>query len=235
MILDTMQAGDVRKELQSLADPKKARVLQGFFKTGPGQYGEGDIFLGIRVPQSRRVAKKFKDLSLDEIEMLLNSKIHEERLVALLILVHKHASSDKAGIAKFYLDHMHSVNNWDLVDLTAPTILGSLLSENSDRSLLYRLARSENIWERRVAIVSTLYFIRKNDLRDTLKIAEILLKDRHDLIHKAAGWMLREVGKRKQSALEAFLRKHHKTMPRTMLRYAIERLSDRKRQHYLMT
>lgn len=228
-----MNAQDVRKELEWLADLEKAKILQRFFKTGAGQYGEGDIFLGITVPQSRQLAKKFKDISLHEVKSLLNSKIHEERLVGLLILVHKHASADKAETAKFYLDNLQNVNNWDLVDLTAPNILGSFLAENKDRSLLYTLAKSENIWERRIAIVSTLFFIRKNNFRDTLQISEMLIKDKHDLIHKAVGWMLREVGKRDQAALEAFLEKHHKVMPRTMLRYAIERLSDRKRLHYL--
>jgi 3-methyladenine DNA glycosylase AlkD len=228
-----LRAQDVRKELQQLKDQEKAKVLQGFFKTGPGQYGEGDVFLGVTVPQSRQVAKKFREIPLNEIKLLLESKIHEERLVALLILVHRHASGDKAEIARFYLDNFHSVNNWDLVDLTAPSILGPFLAESADRSPLRKLARSENVWERRAAIVSTLYFIRRNDFGDTLQVAEMLLQDKHDLIHKAAGWMLREVGKRNQAILEAFLERYHQTMPRTMLRYAIERLSDRKRQHYL--
>lgn len=230
-----MQAGDVRKELQSLANPEKAAILQRFFKTGPGQYGEGDVFLGVVVPQSRRVAKKFGQLPLQEVRELLYSIVHEERLVALLILAQKYGSasdSEKEEIVKFYLDNIRQVNNWDLVDLSAPCILGAHLM-NRDRTLLYRLAKSGNIWERRIAIVATLYFIRNNDFSDTLGIAAMLLQDRHDLIHKSAGWMLREVGKRDAAAQEAFLERHCKTMPRTMLRYAIERLPERKRHHYM--
>jgi 3-methyladenine DNA glycosylase AlkD len=230
-------ADDVRKELKSMADPDKAAILQRFFKTGPGQYGEGDIFIGVRVPQSRQIAKKFSQLPLGEVRTLLYSRIHEERLVALLILARRYGSAsscmEKEEIVKFYLNHIKQVNNWDLVDLSAPNILGAHLVDSRDRRrLLYRLARSENLWERRIAIVATHHFIRNGDFSDTLKIAEMLLQDRHDLMHKAAGWMLREVGKRDAAAEEAFLEKHFSVIPRTMLRYAIERLPENKRRRY---
>jgi 3-methyladenine DNA glycosylase AlkD len=233
-----MKAADVRQELHSIADPDKAAILQRFFKTGPGHYGEGDIFIGVMVPQSRQVAKKFSKLRLGEVKTLLYSRFHEERLVALLILARRYTSApsskEKEEIIKFYLDNIKQVNNWDLVDLSAPNILGAHLVDNRDmRKLLYRLARSENIWERRIAIVSTHHFIRKGDFSDTLKIAEMLLQDRHDLIHKAAGWMLREVGKRDAAAEEAFIEKHCSIMPRMMFRYAIERLPESKRRHYM--
>ena len=205
--------------------------MQRFFKTGPGEYGEGDVFLGATVPQARKVAKSHHSCDLDTVRELLHSKIHEERLVGLLILVHKYDSGEK-GIAEFYLEHLKHVNNWDLVDLTAPIILGGHLFSTS-RSLLYRLARSKSLWERRIAIVATYYFIRSDDFGDTLKIAEILLGDDHDLIHKAVGWMLREVGKRDLSALENFLVRHRARMPRTMLRYAIECLPEKKRKFYM--
>jgi 3-methyladenine DNA glycosylase AlkD len=231
------KAADVRKELKSMADLDKAAILQHFFKTGPGHYGEGDIFIGVMVPQSRQIAKKFSQLPLGEIKTLLYSRIHEERLVALLILAWRYISSsssmEKEEIAKFYLEHIQQVNNWDLVDLSAPNILGAYLLDRDDRRpLLYRLAGSENLWERRIAILATLHFIRSGDFSETLKIAEILLHDRHDLIHKAVGWMLREVGKRDAAAEEAFLEKHCSVMPRTMLRYAIERLPGSKRCRY---
>jgi 3-methyladenine DNA glycosylase AlkD len=231
-----MKAVEVRKELKSMADPDKAAILQRYFKTGLGQYGEGDIFIGVMVPQSRKVAKKFSQLQLVEVKILLYSNIHEERLVALLILVWRYSSAlsnreEKEEIVKFYLDNIKQVNNWDLVDLSAPNILGAHLIDR-DRRLLYRLARSENVWERRIAILATYHFIRNGDFSDTLKIAEMLLQDRHDLIHKAAGWMLREVGKRDVASEEAFLEKHRSVMPRMMLRYAIERLPESKRRRY---
>jgi 3-methyladenine DNA glycosylase AlkD len=243
LIPDTgMKAADIRKELQSMADPDKAAMLQRFFKTGPGQYSEGDIFIGVMVPQSRQVAKKFSQLPLGEVRTLLYSGIHEERLVALLILARRYSSTssskeEKEEIVKFYLDNIKQVNNWDLVDLSAPNILGAhLLADKRDRRrLLYRFAGSENVWERRIAIVSTHHFIRNSDFSDTLKIAAMLLQDRHDLIHKAAGWMLREVGKRDTAAEEVFLEEHCNVMPRTMLRYAIERLPESKRRRYMKT
>lgn len=228
---------NIRKDLRAMADPAKAKILQGFFKTGPGQYGEGDVFLGVTVPQSRQVARKFSQLALGQVRALLYSSVHEERLVALLILAQKYSSASsnekEEEIVRFYLDNIKQVNNWDLVDLSAPCILGAHLMDR-DRTLLYMLARSDSVWERRIAIIATLHFIRNNDFRDTLKIAATLLHDRHDLIHKAAGWMLREVGKRDVAAEEAFLEKHCKVMPRTMLRYAIERLPERKRRRYMM-
>jgi 3-methyladenine DNA glycosylase AlkD len=224
-------SGRIRKDLRDVSDPSKAAIMQRFFKTGPGEYGEGDVFLGATVPQSRMVAKSHQSCNLETVSELLHSRIHEERLVGLLILVHKYDSGEK-GIAEFYLKHLGHVNNWDLVDLTAPNILGAHLSNNS-RSLLYKLARSKSLWEKRTAIVATYYFIRKNDFGDTLKIAEILLSDDHDLIHKAVGWMLREVGKRDLTALENFLRRNQTKMPRTMLRYAIERLPEKKKKFYM--
>jgi 3-methyladenine DNA glycosylase AlkD len=240
----TITADDVRKELKSISDPVKATILQRFFKTGPGQYGEGDLFIGIMMPQSRKLAKRFSQLPLEEVKTLLYSRIHEERLVALLILVWRYNSSppnsikEKEEIVKFYLDNIKQVNSWDLVDMTAPYILGAHLLADNNRSgrtrrlLLYRLAKSENIWERRIAIVSTYHFIRKGYYSDTLKIAEMLLHDRHDLIHKAVGWMLREVGKRDVAAEKAFLEKYWNIMPRAMLRYAIERLPESERHRY---
>jgi 3-methyladenine DNA glycosylase AlkD len=231
-----MKAEDIRRELKSMADPNKAAIMQRFFKSGPGQYGEGDIFIGVMVLQSRRVAKKFCQLPLGEVRTLLHSHIHEERLVALLILAWSYSSVSSSRekeeqIVKFYLDNIKQVNNWDLVDLSAPNILGAHLVDR-ERSLLYMLAGSENVWERRIAIIATHHFIRNGDFSDTLKIAEMLLQDRHDLIHKAAGWMLREVGKRDAAAQEAFLEKHWSVMPRMMLRYAIERLPESKRRRY---
>src|SRR5215210_2602179 len=231
----------VRKELQSMADPDKAAILQRFFKTAQGEYGEGDMLIGVMVPQSRQVANKFSQLPLGEVRTLLYSRIHEERLVALLILALRYSSAsscreEKEEIVKFYLDNIKQVNNWDLVDLSAPNILGAHLVDRDDkRRLLYKLAGSENVWERRIAIVATHHFIRNGDFSDTLKIAEMLLQDRHDLIHKAVGWMMREVGKRDAAAEKEFLEKHCSVMPRTMLRYAIERLSERKRRRYMIS
>ncbi len=226
----------LRTDLKKAANPKKAKLLQGFFKTGKGEYGEGDIFLGITVPQLRKIALKFKNLSFAEIKTLLKSKIHEERLIALLILV----SNFEKGLSqkknyKFYLACTKYINNWDLVDLSASRIVGRFLFENPGlKPILYKLARSQNLWERRIAIISTLYFIVKGEFKETFKIAEILLNDRHDLIQKAVGWMLREVGmKCSVSAEKEFLSKHYKQMPRTMLRYAIERFPEEDREKYL--
>ena len=221
----------IRKDLRASGDPARAKVMQSFFKTGPGQYGEGDVFLGVTVPQSRKIAKMHQAVDLDAVRDLLHSSIHEERLVGLLVLVHKHNSGEK-GVVDFYLENLHQVNNWDLVDLSAPCILGASLADE-DRSLLLKLARSDCLWEKRIAIVTTLYFIRRNEFEDTIKIAEILLRDGNDLIHKAVGWMLREVGKRNASVLEKFLAAHYSEMPRTMLRYAIERLPEKKKKFYM--
>tara|TARA_Y100000310_G_scaffold162731_1_gene162675 strand:- start:6977 stop:7684 length:708 start_codon:yes stop_codon:yes gene_type:complete len=228
----------LKAELKKHADSEKAKILHRFFKTGKGQYGEGDIFLGIVVPKQREIVKKFGgDLSIAHVQKLINSKIHEERLIGLLILVERYKKGDekeKKFIFNLYLSNSKKVNNWDLVDLTAPNIVGNyLLNKKQERKILYKLAKSENLWEKRIAIISTFAFIRKNDFADTLKISKILLKDKHDLIHKAVGWMLREVGKRDQDKEEKFLKKHYKNMPRTMLRYAIERFEESLRKKYL--
>lgn len=226
---------NLKQELKNLANPKQAEVLQRFFKTGKGEYGEGDVFLGIRVPVQRKVAKQFKDLELLEIGELLNSEIHEERLVSLLILIEQYQKADeklKKKLYDFYLSNAKNINNWDLVDLSAPKIMGDYLLDKS-RVILYKLAKSENLWEKRIAILSTFTFIRNNEYEDTLKIAEILLSDKHDLIHKAAGWMLREVGKKDQMVEEVFLKKFCKIMPRTMLRYSIERFDKGKKEFYM--
>jgi 3-methyladenine DNA glycosylase AlkD len=225
----------LKADLKSLANPEKAKILSGFFKAGKGQYGEGDVFLGVMVPQQRLIAKKYSSLTLKDIKTLLSNKIHEYRMVALFILVNQFREADEAGkkqIAGFYLDNTRRINNWDLVDLSAPYILGEHLAEN-DTAILYRLAASDDLWKRRIAIIATFAFIRRNKFGDTLRIAEALLHDRHDLIHKAAGWMLREVGKRDVKTLEQFLGEHARAMPRTMLRYAIERFDEEKRRYWL--
>ena len=226
----------LKKELQELADEKQAEILQRFFKTGKGEYGEGDIFLGIKVPIQRNVAKKYFGLSLPKIQELLKSNIHEHRLIGLIILSNKYKESkeeDQANIFNFYLKNTKNINNWDLVDVTAPNIVGHFLSDKK-KNILYNLARSNNLWERRIAIVSTFNFIRKQEFEDTLALSEILLDDKHDLMHKAVGWMLREVGKKDEAVLEAFLKQHYKVMPRTMLRYSIERFDEDKRKKYLL-
>jgi len=222
--------------IQSFADPKKALILQRFFKTGKGEYGEGDVFLGIVVPTQRKIAKQFATLPRNEIEKLLVSKVHEHRLIALLILIEQFEKSDeivKNIIYNFYLSHTKYINNWDLVDLSAYHIVGAYL-EKKDRRILYDLAKSKLLWDRRIAILSTFYFIRKGEFEDTILIAKILLHDTHDLIQKAVGWMLREVGKRGGEKEELiFLDKYAHKMPRTMLRYAIERLPEDKKSTYL--
>lgn len=224
-------------ELSGAANPEKAEILSRFFKTGKGQYGEGDVFLGITVPVQRRIAKKYSGLELPDLERLLSSKIHEHRLVSLLILVEKFRKGDEAlreEIVRFYLDHTGQVNNWDLVDLSAEKILGEYLAGRKDKALLSRLARSGNLWERRIAIMATFAFIKRNRFDETLRVAGILLPDPHDLIHKAVGWMLREVGKRDMEKEESFLRKYHGKMPRTMLRYAVERFDEGRRKYWLL-
>ncbi len=228
-------AGTAQRRLRSLADPKVAAILARFFKTGPGQYGEGDRFIGVKVPASRKVAKEFKRLPLTEVECLLHLEIHEERLLALVILVGQFEKGDDAGrkaIYDLYLANTRHINNWDLVDLSAPQIVGGYL-ETRSRKPLDRLAKSASLWERRISILATHWFIRHGDLADTIRIAEKLLSDKEDLIHKAVGWMLREVGKRDVAVLEEFLGQHCRVMPRTMLRYAIERFSEERRRAYL--
>lgn len=225
----------IKKNLQKCANPEKAKILSNFFKTGKGQYGEGDIFLGITVPEQRRIARKYSALPLRGLRALLSSSIHEHRLVALLILIEKYRKGDdriKGEIFDFYLRHTKHINNWDLVDLSAPNILGDHLLDK-DRSVLCRLAESESLWERRMAIMATFAFIKRDDFEDTLRVSTLLLHDTHDLIHKAVGWMLREIGKRAPEKEEEFLTKHYRKIPRTMLRYAIERFDEVKRRTYL--
>jgi 3-methyladenine DNA glycosylase AlkD len=226
---------DVQGELRKLAHPEKAKILSGFFKTGKGDYGEGDLFLGITVPEQRKIAKKYSGLPLKDIRKLLSSKIHEYRLVALLMLIRQYGKSDERRekeIFDFYLANTRHINNWDLVDLSAPNIMGDYLLDK-DRAIVYKLAKSDNLWEKRIAIMATFMFIRNNQFDDTFRIAEILLYDQHDLIQKAVGWMLRETGKRNQTQEEAFLKKYCGEMPRTMLRYAVERFDEQKRRLYL--
>lgn len=225
----------LKQEIAALKNPEKAKILQRFFKTGKGEYGEGDTFLGASVGDQRKVAKKFKTTALEKLKPLLESKIHEERLVALLILVEKFQKMDekeKKHVFDFYFENVQGVNNWDLVDLTAPKIVGEFLLDKN-KCILYELAGSNSLWEKRIAIIATYAFIRKGQFNDTLAIAEKLLEDKHDLIHKAVGWMLREVGKKDLVVEEQFLKKHYKQMPRTMLRYAIEKFEEKKRLAYL--
>jgi len=225
----------LRKELEKLADKEKAALLQRFFKTGKGQYGEGDIFLGVMVGNTRKVAKRFGEMPLKEVKKSLYSGIHEERLAALLVLVHKFekgSEEEKRKIYDFYLENAKQVNNWDLVDLTAPKIVGAFLLEK-DKRILRKLAKSSNLWEKRISILATFTFIRKGEFKDALEISKMLLQDKHDLIHKAVGWMLREVGKKNFKVEESFLKKHYKEMPRTMLRYAIEKFPEPRRKAFL--
>lgn len=229
----------LKEEMAGMADREKAKLLAGFFKTGPGEYGQGDVFLGINVPRQREVAKKYKDLPLAQVKSLLKSGIHEHRLTALIILTGRYGKADpgeREKIFEFYLAMAKAgrINNWDLVDVSAPNIVGEFLLANPGRrSVLGQLARSESLWERRIAVLATGAFIRAGEFGPTLRIAKLLLRDEHDLIHKAVGWMLREVGKRDQGVEEGFLEKNAQAMPRTMLRYAIERFSQRKRKNYM--
>lgn len=230
-----MNSQDLQRRLRELASPADAAFLAGFFKTGPGQYGHGDVLIGVRVPATRKVAVEFKNLPLCEVERLLHSAIHEDRLAALIILVMQAAGADaktRKAIYTLYLANTRFVNNWDLVDVSAPELVGAYLADKSRRPLL-RLAKSAWLWDRRISILATLHFIRLGQFADTLRIAEMLLGDRHDLIHKAVGWMLREVGKRDVAVLEEFLGQHGRAMPRTMLRYAIEKFPEAKRRRFL--
>jgi 3-methyladenine DNA glycosylase AlkD len=226
---------ELKKELKSLSNPAKIGVFQKFFKTGKGEYGEGDIFLGITVPVQRVVAKKYIDINLNDVFILLKDPIHEFRLTSLFILVMKYRKSDKTGkekITKLYLKNTKNVNNWDLVDTSASIILGEYLLDKP-RGIIFKLAKSENLWERRIAVLSTYAFLRNNDFDDAIKIYTMLLRDKHDLMHKAVGWMLREAGKRKINVLINFLDRNCTVMPRTMLRYAIEKLPEKQRKYYL--
>ncbi len=231
------------KELKNKEQPLRAKILSRFFKTGKGEYGEGDFFLGITVPEIRKIAKKYVLLSFVDVEKLLNNKYHEARLVAILILVDKFRTADikqdtksKKEIYDFYLNNTNKINNWDLVDLSASYIVGNYLfdKKNSEKKILEKLAKSNNLWERRISIISTFAFIYKGEYENTFKIVKILMNDKHDLIHKACGWMLREVGKRiSEVPLLRFLDEYSSQMPRTMLRYSIERLPDNTRKYYL--
>jgi 3-methyladenine DNA glycosylase AlkD len=252
----------LKKDLKSVSSKEKAKTNAWFFKTGKGQYGEGDKFIGVMVPELRKISKKYRDLSLDEIALLLKDPIHEIRLVGIFILIHQYEKTNKEKVKSkkqkeiierkiiehkkreykktkkklynFYLKYRKGVNNWDLVDLSAPNIVGNYLLDNpKEKTILYKYAKSKDLWEKRIAIVATFTFIRNNQFSDTIKLSEILLNDKHDLIHKAVGWMLREVGKRDEKILEKFLKKYNKVMPRTMLRYSIEKFSTEKRRYYM--
>jgi 3-methyladenine DNA glycosylase AlkD len=227
---------EFRKEIDEINRPEKVESFQRFFKTDKGEYGEGDVFVGLSVPESRDFAKRYEGFSIDEVKELLDSEVHEMRLIGLMILVSKYEKNPKErkGIFDFYLENADRVNNWDLVDLSAPKIVGDFVYHNKEkRPRLETLARSNHLWRKRIAIVSTLYLIKKNELKETLKISKILLKDKHDLIHKAVGWMLREVGKKDEHLLKKFLADNYSEIPRTTLRYSIERFPKEERKKYL--
>lgn len=231
-----MNSVSIQEQLNGYSTQEKKDFLPYFFKTGKGQYGEGDKFLGVMVPQIRMVAKANKAFDFPEVEKLLYNEYHECRLCALLILVEqfkKATPEKKKEIFDFYLSNTSRINNWDLVDLSAKDIVGEYLVKEEKREILYKLAESSLLWDQRIAVISTFAFIRRNDFNDILKLSEILLLHPHDLMHKAIGWMLREVGKRDKKALTEFLDKYHKTMPRTMLRYSIEKLSQEEKAHYM--
>lgn len=227
----------IQKDLRALANPKIAEHSQRFFKTGKGEYGYGDIFLGIRVPNLRKIAKEHQDeLKSSQVKKLVRSKYHEERLTGLIVWSNQYIRSkdekSKEEIYQLYVSHFKYINNWDLVDVTCPHIIGRHLFER-DRKIIFQWARSKDLWTKRISIITQLWFIRQNDLDDAFKIAKILLRDSHDLIHKAVGWVLREAGKKDRKRMEAFLTEHYQKMPRTMLRYAIEKLPESRRQKYL--
>lgn len=231
----SVRLNELRAKIKILSNPEISKTMRWFFKTGKGDYGEGDVFAGMNVPSQRKLAREFKDLSKDDLKILLNSRIHEERLISMFILVNKYKrveEKEKEKIFSFYLKNRKGINNWDLVDLSAPKIIGKHLLKK-DKSLLFKFAVSKNLWERRIAILSTYEFIRNDNFDATLKVAGLLLRDEHDLIHKAVGWMLRKIGKRDLQAEEKFLKSHYKKMPRTMLRYAIEKFPETKRKKYL--
>lgn len=225
----------LKQSLKKASNKEHAKILQRFFKTGPGEYGEGDVFIGIKVPPLRQIAKENLDLSFDEVQELLQSGIHEERLLALMILVLQYKKADektRGKIFKIYLKNTNRINNWDLVDLSAGEIVGAYLFDK-EKDILFKLVKSKLLWERRISVIASFYFIKNNSFETTLKLSEQLLNDKHDLIHKAVGWMLREIGKRDMQVEESFLNQHYKTMPRTMLRYAIEKFPEEKRVAYL--
>ena len=233
----TITLDGLRQRLHRLASPADAKFLQRYFKTAPGEYGAGDKFIGIRVPVLRKLAREFRALPPPAAAKLLQSPIHEERLLALLMLTDAYGRADESGraaIYRLYLKNLARVNNWDLVDCSAPRIVGRHLKARP-RKILFRLARSKILWRRRVAVLATFHFIRQDDFGDSLRLAKLLLDDGHDLMHKAVGWMLREMGKRDVAELKRFLLNHATRMPRTMLRYAIEKLPERERQSYLQS
>jgi len=232
-----MNLRELRKKIKEESSKQQAKSLQWFFKTGAGEYGEGDVFAGIKMPVQRIIAKEFSNLGYNDIKELVGSKIHEERMIGFLILQGRYEKGDeneKEKVFKFYIRNRKGINNWDLVDISAPKIVGEYLL-NRDKKLLYKFAKSKNLWERRIAILSTFTFIRAGKFETTFKISDILLDDNHDLIHKAVGWMLREIGKKNLNAEEKFLKPRYKKMPRTMLRYAIEKFPEVKRKKYLLS
>lgn len=231
-----MKLAAIQARLRQLADPETAKVLQRFFKTGPGDYGEGDVFLGIKVPPLRALVRECGATTVAEMEELLQSPLHEERAFALMLLVRafqRGAEAERRGIYRLYLKNTHRINNWDLVDASAEHIVGGWLLD-LDRKPLYKLVRSRSVWERRIAVLATFHYIKRRQYGDTLDLAALLLQDKHDLMHKAVGWMLREVGKRDLETEAGFLNQHYRAMPRTMLRYAIERFPEPQRRGYLL-
>jgi len=230
-----MIAKEVVNALKLVATEERRKVNEWFFKTGKGEYGYGDIFLGVTVPNIRRIAKKFsQEISLQELTKLIQSPIHEVRLCSLIILVNKYNKEQPERIYRYYLKHLNSINNWDLVDTSAPHIVGDYLYNNPEKSeILFEFSHSKNLWVRRISIVSTLAYIKNNEFNETLEIAKLLLNDEHDLIHKAVGWMLREVYKRDEDLIKRFLRQNYAQIPRTTLRYAIERMDKEERLLYL--
>ena len=227
----------VQKELRGLANPTLAQSLGRFFKTGPGEYAEGDRFLGVKVPPIRALAKKYSELTFPDLQILLESEFHEERVLGVITLVMRartaKTDADLGKIYSFYVKNRRYINNWDLVDISAEHITGAYLYKRP-KNQLTEWAKSSLLWERRIAIISTFHYIRRNEFKETLRISKILLNDEHDLIHKAVGWMLRETGKRDLKTQEAFMRQYYKKMPRTMLRYAIEKFPEEKRKTYLL-
>ena len=230
-----MIAKEVIKALKTLATEERRKVNEWFFKTGKGEYGYGDIFLGVTMPDIRRIAKKFsQEISLQELTELIRNPIHEVRLCALIILVNKYKKENSDKIYQYYMDHLTAINNWDLVDSSAPYIVGDYLYKHPEKSkILIDFTHSENLWVRRISIVSTFTFIKNNEFNTTLEIAKLLLNDNHDLIHKALGWMLREIYKRDERIIKRFLRQNYAQIPRTTLRYAIERMDKEERLLYL--
>jgi 3-methyladenine DNA glycosylase AlkD len=226
---------NLRKEIKYKFDSERAEHSKRFFKTGKGEYGEGDVFYGLSMPEQRLLVKKYwNNIGPQDIQILLNSAVHEERMIGLLILIKKYEKNEIARklIFDMYIENVNNINNWDLIDVTTPKIVGNYLIDK-DKKILYEFARSDNLWKKRIAVLATFWFIKYNQFEDSLKIAEILLQDKHDLIHKAVGWMLREVGKRDEKILKDFLKKYYRDMPRTMLRYAIEKFDEKTRKKYL--